>query len=247
MPDPSEYRFEIDVFTPETLPMARLAEYMAEVAALLGEMGRVHFSHLERGSAVIVSRVDADAVVKVRERVEQQRRGEGDKASIVVMSRLNEMLRIDNGRGRLLENRSEIIIFPGRDLEKPELYPSFTQESTLDGVVIRLGGKSDPVPVWVQAEETTFVCSAYRNIARQLAECIFEREVRLSGIGRWKIDEYGNWLMERFSISSFIVLDEEPLTSVVNSLRKIPGSEWESIADPWADIMDIRNGPPERH
>ena len=42
------YRFVIEeVYTPETLPMSRLAEYMAKVAALLGERPQVHFVGME--------------------------------------------------------------------------------------------------------------------------------------------------------------------------------------------------------
>lgn len=249
MPDPSEYRFEIDAFTPDTIPMARLAEYMTEVAALLGEAKSVHFVRVVGGSTVLISRVEADAVPKVRDRVERQQRGEGDKTSAATVHRLNEMLRADNGRARLTENKTEIIVFPGRDLEKPERYPSFSQEGTLDGVVIRLGGRSDPVPVWVQAtSDSTLKCAAYRSVARRLATHIFEREVRLTGTGRWQIDEFGNWLLMGFHIADFIVLDDEPLTSLVDNLRKIPGAEWENVGDPWADLMEERNGPPpEQH
>jgi hypothetical protein len=53
-----EYRLKIDVFTVDSLPMSRLAEYMTELARLLGEQERVHFSHLERGSAVLVSNIE---------------------------------------------------------------------------------------------------------------------------------------------------------------------------------------------
>jgi hypothetical protein len=46
----SEYRLKIDVYTPATIPMARLAEYMQEFAVLLGEAKSVHFVRLEEGS-----------------------------------------------------------------------------------------------------------------------------------------------------------------------------------------------------
>jgi hypothetical protein len=36
-----QYRFKIDVFDVDNIPMARLAEYMAELAKLLGEPERV--------------------------------------------------------------------------------------------------------------------------------------------------------------------------------------------------------------
>jgi len=132
-----------------------------------------------------------------------------------------------------------------RDLEKPERYPVFSQDGTLDGIVIRLGGKSDPVPVMVQdTSDRILKCSARRSVACRLAAHIFEREVRLTGTGRWQIDEFGNWLLLGFYIEDFIVLNDEPLTSLVSALRKIPGSEWENISDPWAELMEERNGPP---
>jgi len=38
--------FVIDAYSPETLPMSRLAEYMAQLATLLGEKDHVHFVEL---------------------------------------------------------------------------------------------------------------------------------------------------------------------------------------------------------
>src|SRR4051812_2720236 len=66
---PVEYRFAIDAFTPDTLPMARLAEYMGEFACLLGQTDHVHFARIEKGSATLVSTVEWEAIPKVRERV----------------------------------------------------------------------------------------------------------------------------------------------------------------------------------
>ena len=57
MSNDKERRFKNDVFTPETLPMERLAEYMLQFAKLLGEPERVHFVDVEAGSAVLRARV----------------------------------------------------------------------------------------------------------------------------------------------------------------------------------------------
>ena len=43
MADAEEYRFRIDAFSPETLPMARLAEYLRQLAVILGEPNDVPF------------------------------------------------------------------------------------------------------------------------------------------------------------------------------------------------------------
>ena len=59
---PYEYRFKIDAaYTPETMPMARLAEYIRELSTLLGNQDKVHFDRLEEGSTVPIIRVDHEA------------------------------------------------------------------------------------------------------------------------------------------------------------------------------------------
>ena len=71
-----EYRFVIDAFTRDTLPMARLAEYMADLAVMLGEPESVHFIRVDEGSAVLVQQVDEPAVPKVRARTGLLRSGD---------------------------------------------------------------------------------------------------------------------------------------------------------------------------
>ena len=61
MKEQREYRFIIDPYSPGTLPMARLAAYMGELARLLGRLDKVHFVRLEEGSTVLVQRVEPEA------------------------------------------------------------------------------------------------------------------------------------------------------------------------------------------
>ena len=42
-----EYRFEIDAFTPATIPMARLAEYVSDLAKMFGNNSSVHLGRIE--------------------------------------------------------------------------------------------------------------------------------------------------------------------------------------------------------
>jgi hypothetical protein len=44
---PVEYVFRIDAFTPDTLPMARLAEYLSALAKLLGHQEHTHFVRVD--------------------------------------------------------------------------------------------------------------------------------------------------------------------------------------------------------
>ena len=75
--------------------MSRLAEYMAELARLLGEQEHVHFSHLEPGSAVLVSRIEEIAEPKVGERLRTVREGHGSKDAMQAYKALDDMLAKD--------------------------------------------------------------------------------------------------------------------------------------------------------
>ena len=119
---PREYRLNIDGnYTPDSLPMSRLAEYMQGFAALLGHRTSVHFSHLEKGSAVLVSRVEPQDEPKVRERVLTTRKKIGPKDAEDAFEAIDELLREDNAAGELIEPEGDKIIeFPGRHkLQRP--------------------------------------------------------------------------------------------------------------------------------
>ena len=77
MTDHREYKFRIEAYTPDTLPMERLAEYMADLAKVLGEPASVHFVRLDPGSTVLVQKVDEEAEPKVRQRVQKVHSGDG--------------------------------------------------------------------------------------------------------------------------------------------------------------------------
>jgi hypothetical protein len=243
-----EYRFEIEAYTPDTIPMARLAQYMGDLAELLGEPARVHFDRVATGSVILVHHVEDEAVPKVEMRVEKAKRGEGPSEAIGAIRKINQKLREDNGTAFLACDSAEIIRFPGRQEPEPISFDAFNQQGSLDGQLIVLGGTSDPVPVHIQCRDTGVVhlCDARRTLAKALAPYYLGAEVRVYGTGRWFRDEQGNWRLERFHISGFEVLSEQPLTSAIAGLRAVSGSEWESLKDPWAELDSIRNGPRER-
>ena len=221
---------------------------MHEFAILLGEAKSVHFVGLEEGSISLVSAVEFEAVPKVNDRVMKAQRGEGPREPIEAIRTINRKLKEDNSAGALFESAgAQIIRFPGREEAEPVSFGAFNQQGTLDGVVIVVGGKGDPVPVHLETTESlVYLCHASRTLAKDLARYIFGSELRVNGTGRWLRTEAGNWQLERFIIGNFEVLNDRPLTAVIADLRAIPGSEWTSLKDPWAELNLIRNGPRER-
>jgi hypothetical protein len=243
MADATIYRFKIDAYTPTTMPMARLAEYLADLAILLGEQANVHLVDIEESSTVPVVRIDYEAAPKVLERVYRVRRGDGEAEAMAALRHLNQRLREDNGRATLRHDGAQILEFFGRDMPQNTPIGAFNQDGTLDGVVIAVGGKRDPVPVHLDAGSVIYSkCVARRSVAKELAQHLFTDDVRVKGTGRWLVDDAGNWTLERFTIGDFEVLDSAPLASVVAKLRAAPGADWDKIADPWADLNKIREG-----
>jgi hypothetical protein len=242
MVDDEELRFRIDVYTPETLPMGRLAEYLTQLSQMLGERDAVHFVRLEQGSAVVVHQVEKEAVPKVRSRARAVAHRDAPRDAMRAYETINRMLRKDNGVGTLEESTgAEIVRFPGRD--ETTRFGSISQQCAVDGEVIRVGGAREIVPIQLRSEEEIIGdCYTNRATAKRLATHLFE-PVRLFGLGRFIREETGTWKLEHFTIDRFEPLNDQPLSSVLTSLRAITGSEWDD--DALEQLHAIRHGPRE--
>lgn len=100
---PHEYRFIIDGLSPDRLPMARLAEYMADLARLLGEVESVHFSRIESGSMQTVQTVEPAARPFVRDRLKAVLSAEAPEDAAKAFKALNGRLAADNATGRMAQ------------------------------------------------------------------------------------------------------------------------------------------------
>jgi hypothetical protein len=237
-----EYRFRIDVYSPETLPMIRLAEYLHQLAVILGEPRAVHFVRLDGGSTTVIHKIETEAVPRVRGRARAVARRQAPRDAMRAYEIVNRMLRVDNGVGALQETSgAEIIHFPGReDLTR---FGSISQQCSVDGEVIRVGGTRERVPITLRSEEELIAdCYTGRATAKKLALHLFE-PVRLFGTGRFIREATGAWKLEYFVIDSFDPLNDEPLSSVVVALRAIAGGQWSE--DALGDLRFIRHGPIE--
>jgi len=236
----AEYRFVIDAYSPKTIPMARLAEYMRHLADMFGESAFVHFDRLEPGSTVLVSNIEREAVPKVKQRVVSVRRREGPSEGIRAYKAINRLLREDNSVGLLKEKRDGAIIirFPGRE-ETEEAFPAVRERGSIDGVIVRIGGKDETIHVTLESENEQIAgCFTNRQVAKELAHKLFE-PVRLFGTGRWTRDNDGRWALIDFKIESFEPLEDIPLSKALGQLRTIK-TEWDSEA--LAELPIIRRG-----
>jgi len=238
---PVKYEFRIDAFTPETLPMARLAEYMDDLAVMLGNLEEVHFVCLKKGSTVLVHAIEFEAVPKVEEQIRAVRSNEAPPEAMKAYRAIDHRLASDNAIGRLISpTKAKLLEFPGRSRPASAVYGPFTQPGTFDGIPIMIGGKDDPVPVHLQESDTIHLCYAAREIAKRLAAHLFVSVIRVTGTGRWRRDPDGVWIMDRFTITDFHALEDEQLADTVAKLRAAAGvAESEDTLD---ELDKIRHG-----
>ena len=224
--------------------MARLAKYMSDLAAILGQPEKVHFVRLESGTVTLVQRIDEEAEPEARARARASKTGEGPSEAVKAYRSLNRRLLDDNATGMLNDDADTgILEFPGRkQAESLTLtFGPFNQEGSLDGVVIRVGGVRDQVPVALEsANQHLTHCLASRAVAKELARHLFDPEIRVYGKGRWSRDKEGTWTLDRFVIDYFEVPGGEPLSAVLARLRDVPGSEWPKSPDPWGELREQR-------
>ena len=237
-----EYRFEIDAFTPATIPMARLAEYVSDLAKMFGNNSSVHLGRIESGSTVPVILVDWEAEPKVRERLKAIRNHEGPEEAQQAAKDVDRHLLQDNAIGVLIDpTGSKVLRFCGRENATKLEFGPISQPGVFQGIPIKVGGENDPVPVHLEDGKDKTIVLAKRSLAKDIAQYLFTSVVRVEGTGRWIRHTDGEWEMLSFQAASFKVIDDASIRKNLEDLRQIP-ADWKKLDDPLAELEQIRRG-----
>ncbi len=236
---PVLYEFVMDRWTPSTIPMRRLVQYLEKLSALSGAPDGVHFIKIRSGSAKPSFSVDEYAAADVFSRFVAANDGSLAEA-VAIRHQINKMLIEDHCVGTLkVVDGPKVIDFPGR--KTPIAEEIVVHESgELDGMVIRVGGRDATVPVQIEGSGTYFRCTTSRTIAKQLAAHLFDGYVRVMGNGKWARGIDGVWEMRAFEIKAFHALDGRTLQAFVEDMRAIAGSGWNESQDAQADLRSLR-------
>ena len=240
MVSPVEFRFKIQAYSKRTFPLDRLADYLHDLAVMLGQRKNVHLDRLDDGSAEPVLLVDWEAVPKLKSRANEIRNNEGPQDARDARDSINRRLAEDNGSADLVDDQgSRVLWFPGRQRHPEPEYGPFNQPGTLDGVPQVIGGEGDPVSVHLKHDKGVYVCRASRIVAKRMSTCLFTTPVRAIGVGRWFRDSTGKWDLRKFTIQDFSVLKDESLVDAVERMQQIPG-KWKETEDPIGDLIALR-------
>lgn len=241
---PVEYVFRIDVFSPDTLPMARLAEYLAALAKMIGHPDHTHFIGIERGSARLRTAVDAVDAPKVETRLNAVRNGNGPRDAIAAKQTLEDLLANDNAIGALTEGASDRVVVPfiGRNRPKPLSFPPFREDAFIDGQLVSIGGRDNTAHATLQDGDFYHAgVTMRRELARDLARLLYGPTVRMHGNGRFERQSDGMWKMSDFRVDRYEVLDDRAVPEVLAAARAVPGNRLMDAAS-YRDITALREG-----
>jgi hypothetical protein len=238
-----ELQFRIEGATPHTLPMARLAEYLRELAKLLGSEERVHFLRVDEGSANCLMEVEAEDEPVISERVRLAQAGHANKDANKAFQTLQDYLHDDDHSAVMQWEKGDVVIqFPGRANGQGEVYGPFYEEGSIDGLLVNLGGVDETIPVHLVYQGRRFNCNATRDMARRLRNYLLEKPIRVYGRGKWYRSADGDWEMRRFDIHDFEELSDTSLWDVVGQLRSVPDNDLTKSEDPLGDMIKLRHG-----
>lgn len=251
MSNSEEYEFWIDAYSPQTIAMKRLGEYIARLGKLLGQEDRVHFNALREGSTAVRYLVESEAVPKIHERLESIKRADAANDATVAHKELNDMLRSDNAIAeirRIGKDKPEPILrLAGREIPKPQKIGPFSEPATFKGQLVRLEGEDETKHAGIKdAQGRVWSGEMSLVLAVQMRELLFEW-VFVEGMARWIRNEDGTWEVKQFRINSCKPLPKDTLEDDIKNLRNIAGNKWKEMPDPVGFIRESRNDDDEIH
>jgi hypothetical protein len=221
------------------LPMARLASYVADLAAMLGHEEHVHLIEIRESSTVLVPIIDEIAFQKVHKQVLAVRNGSAPQRAMNSYQSIDSRLADDNATAVLRAPYGTVIQFPGLLKTVSETLGPVVEPGTIDGEIIQIGGRDETISVHIRGDkhEAPNICTTTRDIGRRLARLIFQ-QVRVHGQATWSRAN-NRWKRDRFEIETWTELPEQSLETVIQQLRDVPTPNIDNI-DPFAILAEVR-------
>lgn len=241
---PLDWSYELHVIgtRPKTLSLLDFAELAKRLADLLGSAEKVHFGALRPGSARILAKVDEEARTDVTVQL-LSARILGQSSPKVI--RIDEYLCARGWHGEVRNREGGVVLsFPGAlGAKEPEVERTVRQMDTLVGQVIKIGGRDESVPMTLETSDGCYFDANIRgrDLAKRLAPHLFGTEIRIVGLATWKRDIKGEWSCIGMIVNDFESIDITPLPELFDSLRELPGNNWNEIDDPIGEWKKLRD------
>jgi hypothetical protein len=239
MRGPIEISWILEGQSPDTISMARLGEYMQQLAVLFGEQDGVHFARIEPGSLKLVARMRAGEVVRrVQSRVSAVRERRAPAIAMSAYHKVNEMVGEDRGSARVSFGAANVLRFPGRPIALPEIV-SLVDHATITGRLYALmEDQSGQLKARIRPREGDgyIACTVDNRIASNIGKH-FQEAVRAQGRGQWVRSAEGYWSCKLLHITKIEAVADVSLRAAIEKLRGLeiawpddPFGDWDTPA-----------------
>lgn len=237
-----DYALRLHNTQPDRLPMVKLAEYLKAFADWLGSDAKPVFRGAIKGSAVLKVLVDQESKSKTRLRlVNPSGKEETERSS----ERLSDLLARDGFGASVIDAEKAVIYqFPRRKAVMDDTPIVVTDDVDVDGRVVRVEGKDDTSHIGLLNPDTGTVYSLHtRNdtLAKEFCQHFRGQVVRVKTRGQWQRTNENGWQpLRSLTALSFEVLDDTPVSVLIQKLRLSPANGWNRLDDPMGEWKKIR-------
>jgi len=222
MEDFEDIEFVIPAYTPETMPLDRLLQYLKEVGDVVGLAHDMHLVRIETSSTRPVFRMPVSVARQARETGASVQRGDGTTRQRAAYQRIRQMVERDSGAkpASLSDKRGVILDFP--PLKQEGEISGLRQVTSVDGILLRAGGASEFGSLLLQGlkGEQLAGFTASRTLTKEMARHLYE-PVRVHGVGIWDRTLEGQWTLGKMAVQSYELLGGETLEQVVRELQAV--------------------------
>jgi len=236
------YMLRIKGRNPNQISMERLAEYIREFAELIGRENSPLFQGIKKASTGIKAFVPNARRPFASHRMRSAAQNPLSKAGRVFRC-LERMLGEDtiSGAEVLSEDGSTIHVLHGLECADA-LSASVIQTGSVDGVVTGVLGSDDTVHLHMRDDEHRDVRLVIRDIAmaKKLLSHFRSKVIRVYAHGSWTQTKVGWFPDAKCRVERFEVIDDTPLSTVLQDLDNTEGNAWKLLEDPVAFWKELR-------
>lgn len=101
------------------------------------------------------------------------------------------------------------------------------QPDYLDGELVQIGGKNEPVPVHFHEDGTIHKCTTSREMAGKLEPFLNGPPLRAFGMATWIRHPDGRWELQDFFVENFMPLEDKTLGEALSAFENLPSPDWQ--------------------